>query len=77
MPDDGKKYVEQWRRDNIDLLYLKRGWKRVEEEGIEAQWLDGVETEEQWAAVMLRLNEWQQAWETKHNIPFVHDVDLM
>lgn len=75
--NDGKKYVEGWRRDLLTYSYLKRGWKRIEEEGTEKQWLEGVRTEEQWASLMKRINSWQKDWEGVHNITFVPDKDLV
>ncbi|OCH91091.1 FAD/NAD(P)-binding domain-containing protein [Obba rivulosa] len=67
IPDDGQKYVEQWRRTGRTLSrLLARAWKRVEDRGEEARWLDGVETEDEWAQLMYRLAEWQEEWEKEH-----------
>ena len=63
IPNDGTRFVEAWRRVAPTYQYLKRGWKRVEDLGREREWLRGVETEEEWADVMERLNEWQKDWE--------------
>ncbi|KZW01293.1 FAD/NAD(P)-binding domain-containing protein [Exidia glandulosa HHB12029] len=76
IPNDGKKYVEPWRREISTMQYLRRGWLHVEELGTQHEWLEGVETEEEWVELMRRLNEWQEAWEKAHNIPFMHDLDL-
>ncbi|KDQ05816.1 hypothetical protein BOTBODRAFT_122237 [Botryobasidium botryosum FD-172 SS1] len=60
--DDGA-FNEPWRRQSwSDLGLIVAGWKRVEKAG-EAQvreWLDGVETEEEWADMMRRLAEWER-----------------
>ncbi|KDQ10643.1 hypothetical protein BOTBODRAFT_57875 [Botryobasidium botryosum FD-172 SS1] len=60
--EDGA-YNEPWRRESwSDLGLIMAGWKRVEKAG-EAQvreWLDGVETEGEWAGMMRRLAEWER-----------------
>ncbi|KAF7985262.1 hypothetical protein HWV62_6391 [Athelia sp. TMB] len=61
IPEDGKPFVEKWRREPRPCL--RRGWKRVESLGTEAEWLDGVESEGDWAGMMNRLNRWQCDWE--------------
>ncbi|EMD39675.1 hypothetical protein CERSUDRAFT_111984 [Gelatoporia subvermispora B] len=67
IPDDGEKYVEQWRRAGRTLSrLLARGWKRVEDLDEQARWLDGVETEDEWAQLMERLAAWQEEWEKEH-----------
>lgn len=68
IPNDGKPFVEEWRRQ--DITYLKRGWERVKELGIQDEWLRGVKTEAEWANLMKRLNKWQAEWErlTLHTI---------
>lgn len=43
---------------------------------MQREWLDGVETETQWAHLMSRINQWQENWEKKQNISFVPDWDL-
>ncbi|KAL0565817.1 hypothetical protein V5O48_016202 [Marasmius crinis-equi] len=64
LPDDGKKFVEQWRRDSRKYSFLlKRAWDRVVAIGEEDAWLDGVESEDQWADMMTRLAKWQEEWE--------------
>lgn len=71
IPDDGKDYVEQWRRDARNGSFLlKRAWTRIEEAGeVEVRrWLDGVETEDQWADLLSRLAEWQKKWEDEHSV---------
>ncbi|KAI0917566.1 hypothetical protein AcW1_007265 [Taiwanofungus camphoratus] len=68
--DNGKKYVEPWRRwARLQSALMARGWQRVLEQGEEAQWLDGVETEDDWAELMSRLVEWQTEWEKVHGEP--------
>lgn len=67
IPDDGKDYVEQWRRDaRKESFLLKRGWERLVSNGESEEWLGGVETEDQWARLMNKLAEWQQKWEDEH-----------
>ncbi|KAF9455118.1 FAD/NAD(P)-binding domain-containing protein [Macrolepiota fuliginosa MF-IS2] len=75
--DDRRRYVELWRRDALEYDYLRRGWFRIEELGLSEQWLKGVETEEQWAILMKRVNEWQRDWESKNNITFSIDEFLV
>ncbi|KAL5478743.1 hypothetical protein ACEPAI_2020 [Sanghuangporus weigelae] len=63
IPDDGKPYVEEWRRlkfEEYETLWL--AWQRVESLGAREtdKWLDGVETEEEWADLMHRLIDWQR-----------------
>lgn len=79
LPHDGSQaaYVEPWRREVSDFQYLRRGWLHVEELGEQQKWLAGVESEEDWAGLMRRLNAWQRAWEEHHNIPFRWDADLI
>ncbi|KAF9015074.1 hypothetical protein BDQ17DRAFT_1385878 [Cyathus striatus] len=76
IPNNGKKYVEGWRRDIFGYNYLKRGWKRIEQLGQENEWLRGVETEEQWARLMARVNEWEKEWEEDNGVRYVRDFDL-
>ena len=76
IPDDGKEFVESWRREVLNHTFLKRGWLRVEELGIEEEWTKGLGTEEEWADLMRRLNDWQADWEKQEGIPFVDDWDL-
>ncbi|KAG5653578.1 hypothetical protein H0H81_012085 [Sphagnurus paluster] len=77
IPDDGKKFVEQWRRDIFTYGYLRQGWKRIESLGLEREWLEGVETEAQWAELMARVNRWQEEWEKSNGIAFRPDLDLV
>ncbi|EIW79297.1 dimethylaniline monooxygenase [Coniophora puteana RWD-64-598 SS2] len=63
-------FTEKWRRECAMLPYLKRGWTRVEVLGTQEQWLEGVETEEEWAALLRRLNEWQENWEHEQGLQF-------
>ncbi|KAH7926419.1 FAD/NAD(P)-binding domain-containing protein [Leucogyrophana mollusca] len=73
LPDDGRKFVEGWRREASGYQYLKRGWKRVEELGTQQDWLKNVETEQDWALLMDRLNEWQGEWERRGGFIFPLD----
>ncbi|EGN95030.1 hypothetical protein SERLA73DRAFT_77046 [Serpula lacrymans var. lacrymans S7.3] len=75
LPDDGKKFVEGWRKESLE--YLKRGWKRVEDLDIQHEWLDGVVTEEDWANLMRRLNYWQGTWEKEHGIVYPPEPDFI
>ncbi|PCH40373.1 FAD/NAD(P)-binding domain-containing protein [Wolfiporia cocos MD-104 SS10] len=67
IPDDGQRYVEEWRwfaRANAPLLV--RAWKRVQKLEEEDEWIAGIETEEEWADLMVRLAHWQSEWEREH-----------
>ncbi|EKM50639.1 uncharacterized protein PHACADRAFT_152793 [Phanerochaete carnosa HHB-10118-sp] len=67
LPDDGRDYVEAWRvMARKQSSVLSRAWSRVETRGEEATWLDGVETEGEWADLMFRLVDWQTEWEKEH-----------
>ncbi|EGN95026.1 hypothetical protein SERLA73DRAFT_61451 [Serpula lacrymans var. lacrymans S7.3] len=68
LPDDGKKFVEGWRREAPGFQCLARGWKRVEDLGTQHEWLDGIITEEDWAGLMRRLNDWQLKWEEEYGL---------
>ncbi|PPQ62756.1 hypothetical protein CVT24_000450 [Panaeolus cyanescens] len=74
--DDGKKFVEDWRRDILTYQYLRRGWRRLEALGQADEWVKDAETEEQWADVMSRLNAWQKQWEDDNGVAFRIDADL-
>ncbi|KZT04455.1 FAD/NAD-P-binding domain-containing protein [Laetiporus sulphureus 93-53] len=70
LPDDGKKYVESWRRMGRregPLIY--RAWQRVRRLGEEDRWLRNVRTEEEWADLLRRLVEWQRKWEDDGHEP--------
>ncbi|OBZ71629.1 Electron transfer flavoprotein subunit beta [Grifola frondosa] len=70
LPQDGKKYVEQWRRmGRRDSQLLGRAWQRIEQLGEQRRWLEGVTTEDEWAALLYRLAEWEQEWEKEHGEP--------
>jgi len=74
IPDDGKPYVEQWRRwTRQNGMLLARAWRRVAELGEESRWLDGVESEDDWADMMTRLAKWQIDWEEEHGQTVVLD----
>ena len=66
IPDDGKPFVEDWRRKiRNDSEYLWRAWERVEEEGEESvrRWLKGVKAEDEWVELMQKLVDWEKAKE--------------
>ena len=59
--DGGYIFVEPWRtRVRTKVFELRKIWKGIESQGEEEvrRWLDGVETEEEWADLMDRLLEW-------------------
>ena len=63
VPPRGRGYifVEPWRtRARGKILELRRIWKEIESRGGEEvkRWLDGVETEDEWADLMDRLVKW-------------------
>ncbi|CCM05509.1 uncharacterized protein FIBRA_07732 [Fibroporia radiculosa] len=67
LPNDGKKFAEDWRRmARLNWIRLAQAWWRVEELGEEARWLEGMETESEWADMMHRLADWQRDWEKEH-----------
>lgn len=62
----GQPYVEDWRawaRGPTELgiasFVLRRAWQRALGQGVERQFVDGVATEEEWAAAMRRLYAWE------------------
>jgi hypothetical protein len=58
VPEDGKKYVEEWRtKGRLNALKLKAAWKVIERQGDAKMWLEGVRTEEEWADLLKRLVE--------------------
>ncbi|KAI0642999.1 FAD/NAD-P-binding domain-containing protein [Trametes meyenii] len=70
LPKDTPKFVEEWRRlGRAQSRLLGRGWERAVQLGQDREWLDGVETEAQWADLLTRLAEWQQAYEKEHGVP--------
>jgi len=63
IPSAGQNYMPPWRYDRYDTSWtLRKGWDRLEKSGDDMvwQWLDGVETEEQWAGLMFRVIEWEK-----------------
>lgn len=57
----GYIFVEPWRiRVRGKMMELRRIWGEIEGQGEEKvkEWLDGVETEEEWVGLMDRLLEW-------------------
>ncbi|CDO72046.1 hypothetical protein BN946_scf184943.g81 [Trametes cinnabarina] len=70
LPHDGRKFVEPWRRQSrAQSRLLGRAWERVVRLGREKDWLEGVETEEEWAELMARLARWQRSYEEEHGVP--------
>jgi hypothetical protein len=61
--NDGKKFVEEWRRNSLEYNYMKRGWNRIEALGRGDEWVKGVSTEEEWLDLMQRVNAWQKDYE--------------
>lgn len=76
LPDDGKPYVEGWRRESRGYLRMKRGWLRIEESGTQDEWLRGVETEAEWADLMRRIDEWQAEWEDSQGLHYTYDLSV-
>lgn len=67
LPDDGKPYVEEWRRmQRPEWVLFYRGWRRIQAAGEEAQWLEGVATEDEWVDLLYRIIESQRQWEKEH-----------
>ncbi|KAI5120008.1 hypothetical protein M0805_008469 [Coniferiporia weirii] len=63
LPDDGRPFVEEWRRwSREEAGALWDGWQRVEGLGGEEveRWVAGARTEEEWVDVMHRLVEWEK-----------------
>ena len=59
--EGGYVFVELWRiRAKGHILRMRRIWQEIESLGEEEvkRWLDGVETEEEWADLMDRVMEW-------------------
>jgi len=66
--DRGYIFVEPWRtRARRRIAELRIIWKRIESRGAEEvkRWLDGVETEEEWADLMDRLLKWGEEHGTR------------
>lgn len=77
LPQDGKKFVEPWRRlGRKNSFLLGRAWERVKARGEESKWLDGVRTEDEWADLLNRLIEWQRAYEEEHGVPAFEDQSV-
>ncbi|KAI6042042.1 hypothetical protein EDC04DRAFT_2663411 [Pisolithus marmoratus] len=71
LPQQNTSFVEPWRREGVDYLHrVRRGWKRLEALGQALEWLEGVESEEEWADLMRRVNAWQIDWEKEHRLVF-------
>ena len=75
--EEGREFNEPWRRESWrNMGLIVSGWKRVEASG-EAEvrrWLEGVETEKEWAGVMRRLAEWEKVRRTEEGIELASDV---
>lgn len=76
IPDDGKNYVEGWRRDVFNYDYLKRGWSRIEESGQAEEWVRDVGTEEEWADLKKQVDTWQKNWERENGVRFVANLGV-
>ena len=66
IPPAGQNFTPEWRDLASDrVLTWKLGWDRLEKAGdiVIQQWLDGVETEEQWAELLVRLLKWEKKME--------------
>ncbi|KAI6149288.1 hypothetical protein BKA82DRAFT_1006115 [Pisolithus tinctorius] len=76
LPEQNIPFIEPWRRESLDYLSgsLKRGWKRLEVLGLAEEWLEGVESEDEWADLMRRVNAWQRDWEAVHHLVFPDDI---
>lgn len=62
--DSGRPFTDPWRirpepEKSVTGL-MRKGWIRVEELGEEDRWLEGVESEEHWANLMDRVQEWER-----------------
>ncbi|KAI6024115.1 hypothetical protein BKA83DRAFT_4125480 [Pisolithus microcarpus] len=78
LPERNTSFVEAWRRDCVEYLgNLKRGWKRLEALGQAQEWLEGVESEEEWFDLMKRVSTWQRDWETEHDQLVVFSDDTL
>ncbi|KAG6331865.1 hypothetical protein ID866_7221 [Astraeus odoratus] len=74
LPESDDNFVEAWRREAGEYEFcVKRGWRRIEELGDEDEWMKGIETEEEWADLMRRINAWQRDWEMEHGLVFPAD----
>jgi len=61
IPPAGENYTPAWRTLTFDYQKsLKRAWNRLEASGedVVREWLEGVETEEQWIELLGKLSEW-------------------
>ncbi|KAG6329657.1 hypothetical protein ID866_9433 [Astraeus odoratus] len=74
LPQSETNYVEAWRREAREYQYLKRGWERIEELGQEDKWLEGVESEDEWANLMRQVDIWQRDWEAENGSVFPEDA---
>jgi hypothetical protein len=62
IPEDGKKYVEEWRiKGRSNELQLKTTWKEIERQGDAEKWLEGVRTEEEWGNLLERLVKYSKS----------------
>ncbi|KAI6010734.1 hypothetical protein F5J12DRAFT_564311 [Pisolithus orientalis] len=77
LPEWNNSFAEPWRRESA-VYYakgtLKRGWTRLEALGLAEEWLEGVESEDEWADLLRRVNAWQTDWETSHQLVFPDDA---
>ncbi|KAI0629833.1 FAD/NAD-P-binding domain-containing protein [Trametes polyzona] len=78
LPQDGRKFVEEWRRlGREQSRLLGRAWERVVRLGQERAWLEGVETEDEWADLLVRLADWQRAYEEQHGEPLEESISYL
>lgn len=62
-PDTGN-FVDAWRHGNFDDFVLVRsGWERIQRLGEVAKWLTGVESLDQWGALLRRIVNWEKTQE--------------
>ncbi|KAI0049947.1 FAD/NAD-P-binding domain-containing protein [Auriscalpium vulgare] len=66
VPPLGQKFTPSWRIYGVaHSAILTRAWTRIEEAGDREvrRWLEGAETEKDWADLIVRLVEWEQGIE--------------
>jgi hypothetical protein len=69
IPQDGRRFVEKWRRDATkNAKLLKRAWTRIESQGKVGDWLEGVTTEDEWASLLYSIMRWQRQYEEERGV---------
>ncbi|KZT28804.1 FAD/NAD(P)-binding domain-containing protein [Neolentinus lepideus HHB14362 ss-1] len=64
LADKTVPYLAPWRRRAREqTFFMRRGWIRAEELGVEKQFLEGAETEDKWAEKIRMLEEWTREQE--------------